>query len=63
AGIDLMISAHHHKWICSPAGSDGKGYPVLVNSNLERMDVEVTPGNILVKTYNESGALVHQWEK
>ena len=63
AGIDLMISGHHHKWICSPAGADGKAYPVLVNSNAERMDVEVTSGNILVKTYDESGALVHQWEK
>ncbi|MBR4775762.1 MAG: metallophosphoesterase [Bacteroidales bacterium] len=63
AGIDLMLSAHHHKWICSPAGADGKAYPVLVNSNLERMDVEVTLGNIFVKTYDEAGALVHQWEK
>lgn len=63
AGIDLMISAHHHKWICSPAGEDGKAYPVLVNSNLERMDVVVTADSISVSTYDEAGALKHQWSK
>lgn len=63
AGIDLMISAHHHKWICSPAGADGKAYPVLVNSNMDRMDVVITPGNISVKTYNTDGALTHEWSK
>ena len=63
AGIDLMISAHHHKWICSPEGADGKAYPVLVNSNMERMDVVVTPDSISVSTYDVDGALVHQWSK
>lgn len=62
AGLDLMLSAHHHKWICSEAGKDGKGYPVLVNSNTERMDVVVTAsGAIDVKTYNTAGTLMHKW--
>ena len=63
AGIDLMLSAHHHKWICSEAGKDGKNYPVLVNSNLERMDVVVTAGGIDVKTYDVNGTLQHHWQK
>lgn len=63
AGIDLMLSAHHHKWICSEAGKDGKNYPVLVNSNLERMDVCITAGHIDVKTYDVNGTLKHQWQK
>lgn len=63
AGIDLMISAHHHKWICSDAGKDGKGYPLLVNSNTERMDVIVTPASIDVKTYDTAGTLCHEWHK
>ncbi len=63
AGIDLMISAHHHKWICSPAGEDGKAYPVLVNSNMERMDVVVTPEKITVATFDVNGAMKHSWEK
>lgn len=61
AGIDVMLSAHHHKWIYSPAGQDGKGYPVIVNSNLERMDVTVTKDGIDVSTFDVNGALVHTW--
>ena len=61
AGIDVMLCGHHHKWICSEAGKDGKAYPVLVNSNLERMDVEVTASSINVKTFDETGAQKHQW--
>lgn len=63
AGIDLMLSAHHHKWICSEAGQDGKGYPLLVNSNMERMDVVVTKDGIDVKTYDVNGNLCHTWKK
>ena len=63
AGIDLMLSAHHHRWICSEAGQDGKGYPLLVNSNMERMDVVVTKDGIDVKTYDVNGNLCHTWKK
>ncbi len=63
AGIDLMLSAHHHKWICSEAGKDGKNYPLLVNSNMERMDVVITKDGIDVKTYDVDGKLCHTWKK
>jgi len=63
AGVDLMLSGHHHKWMCSESGQDGKNYPVLVNSNTERMDVVVTRNGIEVKTYTEDGSLSHQWKK
>ena len=63
AGIDLMLCGHHHKWICSEAGQDGKGYPILVNSNVERMDVVISASGIDVKTYGVDGALCHQWKK
>ena len=58
-----MLSAHHHKWICSEAGKDGKGYPILVNSNVERMDVVVNASGIDVKTYKVDGSLSHEWKK
>ena len=63
AGIDVMLSAHHHRWICSEAGQDGKAYPILVNSNLERMDVNVSAHAIEVKTFSVDGTLRHQWRK
>ena len=55
----LLLAA----FIVLDAGEDGKAYPVLVNSNLERMDVVVTADSISVSTYDEDGALVHQWSK
>ena len=61
AGIDLTLSAHHHKWRVIGAGEHGKNYPLLVNSDDERMDVVVTANSIDVKTYATDGTLVHQW--
>ena len=63
AGIDLMLCGHHHKWICSEAGQHGKAYPLLANSNTERMDVTISAGGIDVKTYGVDGKLCHQWNK
>ena len=54
-----MLSAHHHKYIYSEAGKDGKSYPLLINSNTERMDVEVTASGIDIKTYDVDGVLKH----
>lgn len=63
AGIDVMLSAHFHYWVCSEAGKDGKAYPVLVNSNKERMDVTVTSHSLNIKTYGVDGVLRHQWKR
>ena len=63
AGIDIVLSAHHHKWRLSEAGQQGKNFPVLTNSNQERMDVVVTANSIEIKTYSTDGTLVHQWNK
>ena len=63
AGLDLALCAHHHKWRVIGAGEHGKNYPLLVNSDKERMDVVVTANSIDVKTYAIDGTLVHQWNK
>ena len=62
-GLDLALCAHHHKWRVIGAGEHGKNYPLLVNSDKERMDVVVTADCIDVKTYATDGTLVHQWNK
>ena len=63
AGLDLALCAHHHKWRVIGAGEHGKNYPLLINSDRERMDVVVTATSIDVKTYATDGTLVHQWNK
>lgn len=63
AGLDLALCAHHHKWRVIGAGEHGKNYPLLINSDKERMDVVVTAKSVEVKTYSTDGTLVHEWNK
>ena len=63
AGLDLALCAHHHKWRVIGAGEHGKNYPLLINSDKERMDVVVTAKSVEVKTYSTDGKLVHEWNK
>lgn len=59
AGIDLMLSGHHHRYIMAKPGEYGNNYPIVANSNEERMDVHATAGKIEVRTYDRNGALLH----
>ncbi len=63
AGIDLMLSAHYHQYKVQDAGVDGIGYPIVINSNTERMDVVITAKGIELNTYDEQGQLQHNWSK
>ena len=60
AGIDLMLSAHIHRYKFWDKGENGCDFPVLCNPNLTRMDVKADARNIDVKIYDASGALKHQ---
>ncbi len=62
AGIDLMLSGHHHKYIYAAPGEYGNRFPIVANSNTERMDVHVTPGRIEVKAFDREGKLVRSLE-
>ena len=62
AGIDLLLGGHYHRWIFSEAGQDGKNYPAVANTNLERLDVVVTPSGIEFTTYSTDGTPVHHWK-
>lgn len=59
AGVDLMLSGHHHQYILAKAGEYGNKYPILANSNVERLDFEATTSKIVVKTFDQSGAMLH----
>lgn len=62
AGIDLMLSAHHHKYILANPGEYGNDFPIVVNSNTERMDVSATAEKIIIDTFDRSGAKLHHLE-
>jgi len=55
AGVKLMLSGHHHKYIYSRPGENGCKYGIVVNSNKERADVRVSSGKIHVNIVSIDG--------
>lgn len=62
AGIDLMLSGHHHKYMLREKGACGNDFPIFVNSNEERLDFEADAHKISVKTFTQDGTLTHSLE-
>ncbi|MGM9743375.1 MAG: metallophosphoesterase family protein [Candidatus Cryptobacteroides sp.] len=59
AGVDLMLSGHHHMYIYAPAGEFGNAFPVVVNDDTDRLEFEASPGGIRLRMYDASGYLAH----
>ncbi|MBQ2107419.1 MAG: metallophosphoesterase, partial [Bacteroidales bacterium] len=61
AGVDLMLSGHHHKYIYVTPGAEGNknAFPILVNSNVDRLDCSVTAKSINIKIINQEGKEIH----
>ena len=58
AGIDLMIGADLHEFMLCEAGTMGNDFPILVNDDVRRMDVDCGTGAAIhVRTYKPGGEL------
>ena len=63
AGIDLMIGADLHEFMLCEAGTMGNNFPILVNNEARRLDVDITgSGPIKVQIYAPSGEMEFQHE-
>lgn len=62
AGVDIMFSGHLHLYDYVERGERGNDFPVLVNSNEERLDVEVTPSRVAVDVVDATGKVTHRHE-
>jgi len=63
AGIDVMISGHHHSHFVCPAGEFGNDFPIVVNSNDERLDFYGTQsGEFSIECYNAKGKQTHGYK-
>ena len=58
AGITLMLSGHLHKYVVSEKGEGNNTFPIVVNSNNERMDVTIEGKKITLRFYDTAGKLV-----
>jgi len=61
AGIDLMLSGHNHRYsLREPMSCDGNEFPILVNSNNDRLDVKATSSEITVDVVDATGKVLHK---
>ena len=63
AGIDFMIGADLHEFMLCEPGSMGAAFPILVNDDARRLDVDYTLGGPLkVRMFNAEGDVEFQKE-
>lgn len=61
AGFDAMFCGHIHRWrVAEPDGSISNAeFPVICNSNMERMEVTATEDAIEISTFDTDGKNTH----
>jgi acid phosphatase type 7 len=55
AGVDLVIAGHNHRFSFSPAGTQGRNYPVLVVGQDQVAKVQATAREIRVQVIGRDG--------
>ena len=62
AGVDLMLSGHHHKYIYTAPHEKGNAndFPILVNSNVDRLDFSATATGIDIRIVDLEGKEIHR---
>ncbi len=59
AGVDVMLSGHLHSYSFRKAGECGTDFPVLVNSNNDRLEVRIIPSRIEIDVVDAAGNTIH----
>lgn len=59
AGVDLMLSGHLHKYVFSEPGASGNRFPIIVNSNTDRLDFRADADAISIEIRNAKGEALH----
>ena len=62
ANIDLMLCGHLHRHVYSPAGEEGRNYPMLVNSNTEGAYITVNDKGIDLTVKDRQHNQTHNWK-
>ena len=60
ANIDLMLSGHYHRYGLYEPGTRGTDFPVLVNSNSDRLCVSAAADGIRVRVIDPAGKALHE---
>lgn len=60
AGVHVMLSGHNHSYSYREAGSYGNEFPILVNSNNDKVNVKVTASKIDMEVVDATGKVIHR---
>ncbi len=60
AGVDVMLSGHNHRYSYRDAGYCGNDFPILVNSNNDKVNVRVTASKIDMEVVDAGGKVIHR---
>lgn len=60
AGVDVMLSGHTHRYSYREEGSCGNDFPILVNSNNDKVNVTVTASQIDMEVVDATGKVTHR---
>lgn len=55
AGLDIMLSGHHHRHIYVLPGECGNAFPILANDDTDRLEFEAGVNGYVIRTYNMEG--------
>ena len=60
AGIDVMLSGHNHRYSYREAGTCGNDFPILVNSNNDKVNVRATKSQVDMEVVDALGKVLHK---
>ena len=60
AGIDVMLCGHTHRYSFRDVGSVDNNFPILVNSNNDKVNVRATKSQIDMEVVNATGKVLHR---
>ena len=60
AGIDVMLCGHTHRYSFRDVGSVDNNFPILVNSNNDKVNVRATKSQIDIEVVDATGKVLHR---
>lgn len=61
AGVDLMLSGHHHEHRYVQAGTCGNSFPIIANDDTDRLEFKADSKGWTIHTYGMNGAETHTY--
>ena len=62
AGVDVMLSGHHHKHLNVKIGDCGNKFPIIANDDTDRLEFEADKNGWHIRTYDMEGKLTNSYD-